>query len=106
MNESIVINFRNGDTRGTCHVTFKEGDMPAVVAYHLCDLAKQVLALERSNVPPEPRMKDPPPPPITNTMQHALELIAGYKLEGYVSRMEAFGILTGIAKDALRGIQP
>lgn len=42
-------------------VTFQEGDAPCVVAYHLCELAKKVLALERSDIPPEPRVKDPPP---------------------------------------------
>lgn len=68
---NLVANFREGDQRATSSVQFREGDAPAVVAYRLCDLAKQVLALERSDTPPEPRMKDPPPPP-ENTYRRKL----------------------------------
>lgn len=108
-NDTVAINFRDGGTRGICSVTFNEGDMPATVAYRLCDLAKQVLALERSDTPPEPRMKDPPPPPpLTmegDPLKTALKAIADYRSDTYVRRIEAASTMRGIALDALNQIR-
>lgn len=106
---NLVANFREGDQRATSSVQFREGDAPAVVAYRLCDLAKQVLALERSDIPPEPRMKDPPPPPpLTmegDPLKTALKAIADYRSDTYVRRIEAASTMRGIALDALNQIR-
>lgn len=103
-NDTVDIHFRDGATRGACSVTFNEGDLPATAAYRLCDLAKQVLALERSDVPPAPPVRLSPSEEF-NSMMAALELIAQYRSDTYERRIEAAGAMRGIALDTLNRIR-